>query len=1126
MATNQNRNSVRVLRTTSVGYLAHKNISNLSIGTGGDFTIQLWVVKGQNIDGILYGQEGGFTIQLMDGRIIFSMDGFASLSSEPEWALGPHGQDYIALRYHQGVLTLFVGGIPAAEKKVLTTTSACTGDFFIGKQFTGGFSLIRVSSIARSDAEILSGNAVLPGVDNSCVFQSDCSTIQYKDVSGNHLPMWAVGEGAGCGIYTACTVFSGSGQVRCTPLEALPATHTLLLKIWPQDKQERQQVYAAMEGNRTLYALELIPQEGHTFQLALSSDAGEQAVMSKALLPELWQDIAAVFDSGKVSLYLDGQLDGQFPFAFSGRRSDILVGAEYESGKPIYTKGFCGYVSYSAEFGRVLTPEEIALYADDPPFLFEDGLVSILPLDWPNEVESIGATPLSIVGTAAFNMVADITPQNGEIGVSMRLPVEISPEWDTLSPEEKWTFNLLNQLITENMRILYGYPPGKQTDMDPVPVTQGNPSLVKRHHGHLYGQLSRSPSPCPSPAQTKEYGIELSVQGSNKVFSAFGGAQGGAATATAAAGGGAAAATQSHIGIALGTAVGIAVLAGTAVSIASAERERPQRQGALQITGICWDHQGDPSTGSLHYHKGGENLPASMFDVPAGGRLDTLCVLVPSKLTQPKVDVTLHYSGEGTQAKSGTLRAFDLTAGGLLGNQSANYHISPGQTLTVSLPFDKDKLPRGGVYQRTNIWQFRDGETPLINCTCTIYLLPALPVKPWVTAVGSDYSPAEAAYLRTEFIDFFLPEAEQPSDFAQWATRKLNSSGFTYDILGGGDCHYCDFGNNYLLLTKFLDDTRKPDAVLNCADCAHIVSTACAMAGQTLAMVRFFAGGAQGFPCNRIIAIGNEDWRYPFDSTGSATHGGFSYHMFNYNGSDFSSIYTTVYDACLQVDGGEFPGDQGPAGTKKEPHLPTGMPSMETDRPSVSVSEKSPYHGNFYRERLVKNGGVCVFEAGSICYVQGFGRLPAVPVSTGGYINAVMEHFSLAPTEEDRKLLAARPARPWTPRNIRGATPEEAGEFFSQWRLERLGVSCRIKCWQCGSIEETAMRLASEVAAFSHPDKQSGEDLGVRVGERRVVIGGNCIVFSRENHVLVVCAQTLAASKAAAEDLDKDIQQR
>lgn len=231
--------------------------------------------------------------------------------------------------------------------------------------------------------------------------------------------------------------------------------------------------------------------------------------------------------------------------------------------------------------------------------------------------------------------------------------------------------------------------------MDPVPVTQGNPSLVKRHHGHLYGQLSRSPSPCPSPAQTKEYGIELSVQGSNKVFSAFGGAQGGAATATAAAGGGAAAATQSHIGIALGTAVGIAVLAGTAVSIASAERERPQRQGALQITGICWDHQGDPSTGSLHYHKGGENLPASMFDVPAGGRLDTLCVLVPSKLTQPKVDVTLHYSGEGTQAKSGTLRAFDLTAGGLLGNQSANYHISPGQTLTVSLPFDKDKLPRG-----------------------------------------------------------------------------------------------------------------------------------------------------------------------------------------------------------------------------------------------------------------------------------------------------------------------------------------------------------------------------------------------------------------------------------------------
>ena len=45
-----------------------------------------------------------------------------------------------------------------------------------------------------------------------------------------------------------------------------------------------------MEGNRTLYALELIPQEGHTFQLALSSDAGEQARLKDATVTHTGQD--------------------------------------------------------------------------------------------------------------------------------------------------------------------------------------------------------------------------------------------------------------------------------------------------------------------------------------------------------------------------------------------------------------------------------------------------------------------------------------------------------------------------------------------------------------------------------------------------------------------------------------------------------------------------------------------------------------------------------------------------------------------------------------------------------------------------------------------------------------------
>ncbi len=93
MAINQNRNSVRVLRTTAVGHLVHENIPDLSIGTGSDFTIQLWVVKGKDTDGVLYSQEGGFSLQLVDGQAVFSLAGFATLSAGTDWKLAAHRQD-------------------------------------------------------------------------------------------------------------------------------------------------------------------------------------------------------------------------------------------------------------------------------------------------------------------------------------------------------------------------------------------------------------------------------------------------------------------------------------------------------------------------------------------------------------------------------------------------------------------------------------------------------------------------------------------------------------------------------------------------------------------------------------------------------------------------------------------------------------------------------------------------------------------------------------------------------------------------------------------------------------------------------------------------------------------------
>lgn len=1119
MAINQNRNSTRVLRTTAVGHLVHENIPNLSIGTGKDFTIQLWVLKGKDIDGVLYSQEGGFSIQLVDGQAVFSLDGFATLSSGTDWKVSAHQLDYIAVRCQSGTLALFLGGLKIAEKRVSAKVSACTGNYAIGKEFTGGFSLIRVSDVARSDQDILSDNAKTPAVDGHCVFQSDCSTAQYKDVSANHLSMWAEGEGAGCGIYTACTVFSGAGQVRCAPAESLDATHTLLLKLWPQDEQKTQCLYTAMDGAKTMYCVELDPQADHTFRLSVLNAAGGKATLSKPLFPELWQDVAAVFDGGKVKLYLDGKLDGAYPFSFSGSRTDVLVGAEYEAGRPSYDKGFSGYMAYTAEFGKALSAAEIALYADDPPFMFEDGLVSLLPLDWPDEVESVGATALSVTGTAPFQLVADITPRDGDVGYSLRIPTEVSPEWDKLSADEQWTLRLFDDLVSTTLTELCGCPCAQ--GLDTVPASSLITPAVRRHAGRVYQKLGGAQPPVNKPT-IKDILKKFFQACGRKIKLIFGKLMGAVSAAWACF----LTAVQDHVGLILGSLVGVTLIAAAGVLIANAQGGRPSDPTwALRVTGICWNHQGDPAKGSLHYHKGGANYPASMTDTPGLTRLETRCVLVPGKLQSPTVDVTLTYVTTGAEGKSGTLKACDLTDGGLLGEQSVAYTVGPNASVTVSLPYDTSKLPTNAFSKLTHTWQFWDGDRHLTNCVCTLYLLPSAPAAPWTVGAGTDYRAGEPGYVRTEFLDFFLPTGAQPEDLAAWFVQRLNAGGFVYDVAGGGACHYCDFHKNVFYLDKFLADAGQPGKVLNCADCAHIVATACALVGREMNLVMFVPPyGAQWFGCNRIIAIGAQDWRFPFDATGHTGYGVFSYHMFNTTG-DALTADAPIYDACLQVDGGDYPGCDGSAGRTKKAVLPTGMPAKGGYAGPVNVPPDRPYRENLYRERLVLNGHFCDFATGYMKTVQGLdvttvtGEAPPEP-----FLAAVMDAFSLAPTPEQEAAFAARRSGDWTPGALPGATLTWSGPDHNRWELEVNGQVCQVRHWRCDTAQEAAWRMAAQVASYTHPDKRPGEALGVEVGERCVVVAASQIVFCRRGHVLTVGAGTLPAALAVAKALDESVQ--
>lgn len=1102
---NHNRNSIRVLHTTGAGWFMHRNIPNLSVAADADFTILLWVVTGEDLDGELYGQEGGFILRLTGGVVSFSREGFGHLAALDDWSLTRNARTLVAVRRKGGLLTLFLGGQPAAQTDV-SDAAACTGDFFIGRRFAGGLAAVQVSRRALEDGEILSANAVLPTPDADCVFCSDCETVQYRDVSANHLPMWTEGEGACCGVCTACTWFDGWRQCLCAPGKAQPAKHTLLVKLWPQlprHLQTRCRVYEAGKDTEPLYALELEPQENGTFRLLLVG-GGMELACDRTLLPQLWQDVAVVFDGAQASFYLDGASAGGGAFACAGGRARLAVGAP-EGDNPEFMHSFEGYLAYTAEFDHALTAREIAGYADDPPFLFAPGLVSLLMLDWDSAPEGISAAPLTWIGGAGFCLAAGITSRDTPVGVSVRLPETVSPEWEAMSEIDRWCLETLEECARLTFSGMSGLPVSAANG---PPRAAHAPQLVRRHLKGAYQRL-HSGSPAPTAWDAVELETMVNYPGAQGMAITLQGppvAAGGAETVTTGVFGAAVGFVQRHP---RACAAAMAVAAGVGFAMAEAERKRPpdkEKETDPSLESICWCDKGDPETGSLYFHRGGLNKPGSM-EWPLA---ESCAVLVPGLLTSPSVKVRVSLPAQAKKTWNGTLTLSDISESRWLGDAvSDTFALQPGETKTVMVPYRPDGLRGKGFARHDHVWQIRAGGSRA-NAKATLYLLPAAPIAPWRLGEGAAYDPAAPDYIDTVLLDFFLPQNGQPADWRQWMTRRLNSSGFVYDLQGGGNCHYCDFHSHTLRLQALLADLSGKGKVLNCADCAHIVSAACAMVGQEL-YIHWFIGSSGGFECNQIVAIGDTAWHYPFEEGG---RGGFGYHMFNV-ASEVLTANVPVYDACLQVDAGPWPGWKAEIKRKKA-LLPEGMPACETSSFAVDVPTDTPYEKDFYRERLVKTGWQCGFA-------------PGVPFRVAGFLSAAQEALlrpaalPLAATRArglDGALTAGPPLPPgWTP-SLPDAECREEGERYHHWSLIRAGRPCRVEHWACEDGRQALERLAARAVQYADPRRRRGAGLDLPAGEVCVVVGSSVVLFCRRAQVFAVEAPDLETARQLALELD------
>lgn len=257
-------------------------------------------------------------------------------------------------------------------------------------------------------------------------------------------------------------------------------------------------------------------------------------------------------------------------------------------------------------------------------------------------------------------------------------------------------------------------------------------------------------------------------------------------------------------------------------------------------------------------------------------------------------------------------------AGNVLGEVQERWvDLAAGDSGFVPFTLINTRLSNAGVSKRTTEWRWQyrfntgDPWQELRHTSHRIYVVLRTPTLPWVQTAGSTQLPW------TEVLDYACSWAVLSGDIDQAATKitqrvyALGPGTMSYDCPGGGATHYAIGSFD---CTKFLELLRGGPgngSLVNCTDCATILSTFANILGCDLWQSRM----EFGFQLNPFIAIGYGAW-YPGCSNWGGTS--FSYHEVAWKGA--CTAADAVFDACLQLDA-----DATPDSPPHSPVLATNM---------------------------------------------------------------------------------------------------------------------------------------------------------------------------------------------------------
>ncbi len=1002
-----------VLKAASTGYA--QTGANLGIALDGStpFSVDAWIqLNGLPDDGAILSQEGTFSFGVINDCLSLQIVGYPQVLSDPtQQALDEVLWHHVCATYDGGSVRMYIDGEFNCMQSIVGAGTTGTNPFRMAAGLQALCDTVRVFHGALDAATVLA-NMYNDPAPASVVAWFDFTQAPPVDRGAGKLPI-TLAPGATMILTTPSVGLVGTAYAKPLSEEQVNPggnqvdAYTVLGWVYlGQSYNPQQTVFInsdlesdtgmalSLQWDGSVEGFRVLSQRGANFTSNVLTSQG-------AVPLGQWTHVATTFDGTTLAIYLNGALDtsGTFgPIPLVRETSDLLIGAALSQGQPYGASALQGYVSRVDVYARALGAQEIAQSMAGPPDVEDAGLVAsydFTSIPARNQVSGHGIglvdgalmTSQDTPTTSALARPAPILacdPDEAALIAAANLPAGLGARHLVVTRHRLGDDHVLLGHDRRGTWLVYRGPAADYDDctvwkvqlvfvavagvfdavfgvrctlsqramnyivnrvlLNPrIMVVLGFGTLSAPGLFSILVELNKSGDLSQLAKMLLTIGFWALLRVLAKIVLTF---------------------------LGLGAADLLASLALTVAAVAATLAQRPASCDVLpglDLAGIKFNY--DPtaatSTDALTIRKNAST--AASIPEWTKGMTDPLASRAAysiAAVTGKSITIQAKFTVGTTDAVTAQIQASGGGALGAIAPFTVNFvnGVSVPEWVTISLP--AQTLGAGGVQVQSIrwSWQYSKNGGPWIAIADTahrIYAVLQAPTMPWKqTATATDTQLPWSDML--EYACNWANGATDEVTAATAITQKVNGAiGLRYDTSGGAAAYTGSTAVDEVFFgTQFLDLLGGGGGlgkVVNCTDCATIVSTFANLVGCNLTQSRMWdmKYGFIGFYTNKMIAIGGTapNWSYPFPTQPPPGNQIFAYHEVAWTSA--LAVDSPIYDACLQVDSSSNPWDWS-AGATHTPLLPTNLQfSTRGSPPAVPITP--PFTDASYRERLAAN---------------------------------------------------------------------------------------------------------------------------------------------------------------------------